>query len=654
MRRVALLLGAVVGVLFLLNRQWLYENTLVNSPSFDALVYQNLSYDDYALLRESGPSALWQKYTSGRWHAPPLHTLSGTFAYLLLGRDPANFYIAPALWLYLMALGTYGFVYLWTRRMSWAAIALLLLFGVQSVVAFGLRVSQIDFSVGAAFTWATYVLVASDGLRSRRGALVYALSTGLSVLLKSSIVPYFLAHGLIWLLYLTVDRKAWRERALNTLLVSTIVFAMSGWFFITNIRQIIAYYTLFGGELSNVARSYTGACQEAAELLFYACSLAVFHLQGRHASVYTVTAVAMAGLFLVSVARWGALRRNPRLRFGLLIAFAWLVVPYLVLSVYRSKTFSVDFPFLAAYLVIPVLMAAAVPWGRWLVVGLLAFLPFGLVQVRDQVQLLVVQQAPQNWREREVLRDLFADADRRGLRQVTVSNGFIHTYLTSENLRFFVVNGTFDDWRGRYKILGLPYFFDAQSYLAFLLDADYILAKTGGLQIAHPNNAVAPELNRLLAATPALSEVKRYGLPDGSELLLYHNASRVAVSYPPPFSDGWVAPRFPLSITGPAAGQVINLRGQLPIPADLGYPVAVFLTNEQGTVVSDVQYVADSAVFALSLRIAPTVAPATADGPTTLYLTTDKPFRPSERGASADTRELMLRLESLAIADPPR
>src|SRR4051794_14245851 len=69
--RATLVLGAVVLVLFLLTRQILRETALVNSPSFDALVYQNQSYDDYSLLREGGIGAVLEKYSSGRWSAPP-------------------------------------------------------------------------------------------------------------------------------------------------------------------------------------------------------------------------------------------------------------------------------------------------------------------------------------------------------------------------------------------------------------------------------------------------------------------------------------------------------------------------------------------------------------------------------------------------------
>ena len=48
---VSLLLG-------MMTRQWLLRNTLINPPSYDALVYHNQSYDDLLLLEAGG----WKKY----------------------------------------------------------------------------------------------------------------------------------------------------------------------------------------------------------------------------------------------------------------------------------------------------------------------------------------------------------------------------------------------------------------------------------------------------------------------------------------------------------------------------------------------------------------------------------------------------------------
>jgi hypothetical protein len=82
---VSLLLG-------MMTRQWLLRNTLINPPSYDALVYHNQSYDDLLLLEAGGWKKYLEKYTAGNWHVPPLYMTLGTGAHLLLGLPAANAY----------------------------------------------------------------------------------------------------------------------------------------------------------------------------------------------------------------------------------------------------------------------------------------------------------------------------------------------------------------------------------------------------------------------------------------------------------------------------------------------------------------------------------------------------------------------------------
>lgn len=691
MRRVALVLAVLVGVLFMINRQWLRENTLVNAPVFDALVYQNQSYDDYLLIRKSGLWAIYQKYTDGRWHVPPLHMLSGTFLYLLLGRDSANFYIAPAFWLYLMLLGVYGFVHYWTGRAAWAILGAGLVVTVHSAIGIGLRLSQTDFSVGAAYTWALYLLVASDGLRSWRPGLLYGFSVGICVLLKSSIAPYLLAHALIWLLYMVVEREHRLQRLLNALLAAGVVLLLTAWFFLANYGQIIAYYTKWGAELSQVTRAYAGINSTTDEVLFYLRSFMTYHMGSRNLSPYFWTTALAIGSGLAAVAvsvvrgRLGRAEPRPeaqsdsrpafrtgyptccsgpgsdlgaekedtrRIWFGVAVAGIWLAVPYAILTAYASKAFSVDFPFLATFFVIPILLAAIAFRGRLMAIGLLLFLPLLAVQARDQTLELFQSQPMQLWREQEVMGDIFRDAEARGLRDVGVSNAFVHGHLTSENLRFFVVNGTFWQWQDRFKLLSLHFYSDPRLYYEFLLGADYILAKTADYQpTEHPNNLVAPDVNRLLAASPVLSLLKRYDLPDGSQLLVYRNDVRTWITYPEPASDRWISQRFPITLYGPIQDRSVQVNGRIFLPSQLSYPVQLFLEDEGGTRVTEPISVPNNDPFALQLQV-PAATLSTGGGRTTLYLVSDRSFRPVDYGISADARRLLLVLTTLADAKP--
>ncbi|HEY3062677.1 MAG TPA: hypothetical protein VGL99_27205, partial [Chloroflexota bacterium] len=534
MRRAAVVLGIVVGVLFLLNRQVLRETVLVNSPSFDALVYQNQSYDDLSLIRSSGPLAILSKYADGRRSSPPLYSLIGTMSYMVFGRDPANFYILPGLSLWLLALGTFGYVHHWTASRIWAWLATGAVLTIPSVVTFGLRISQIDFAVGAVFTFATYALVASDALRWRGWSAVYAVTVVACLLLKSSITLYFLAHAAIWLAYIWADAAHRRQRVVHTVTVIAVVAVCAGWFYVRNLPQIIAYYVRFGTTLSNVSHPRDANWNWTNEVTFYWQSFTTFHLRSDRSTLYVITAalaLLVLAVFMVRDRRQVGCREIA----GLVLTGVWLMVPYAILSAYASKANSVDFPFVAAFFVIPVLAVAVVLRHKLALLGVILFAPLLVTQFRDQLANVVIAERAPSWHEEQVLRDLFADANELGLTDVGVSNAFIHQYLTSENLRYFVVNGTFPEWERHYHVLPLGYYFSADEYYAFLLGADYVLAKTGNLvPTDHPDNVVAPAVNELLKRSPQMELIKQYPLPDNTELLLFRNAMRTRLSYPAP------------------------------------------------------------------------------------------------------------------------
>ena len=652
MARAAFLLAFVVFTIFMANRQWLRDNTLRNSPGFDALVYQNQSYDDYILVRKEGPFALYKKYTDGRWHVPPLYMMSGTLTYLLFGRDPANFYIPPAVWFYLMILSVYGYLHYWTGRWLWAAAGALLLLTTPSVVTFGLRVSQTDFSVGAAFTLSTYILIASGGLLTWRGALLYAASAGVCALLKSSIVPYFLAHVAIGAVYLWADPERRWTRLKNAALATVAIFAFTGWFYFNNMRQIISYYTEWGGKMSAVTQKYAGIETWVDHVLFYLRSFASFHLHQQHWKLYALIAIASAVLWAVAV----VLRKKREVpAVAVLITTLWIAIPYAILTMYQSKAYSVDFPFIAVFYILPLLFAASVFRGRAasMAAVLILFAPLILFQSASQARALLVDERTADWRELEVLGDMLKDAERRGLAAVYVSNAFIHRYLTSENLRFFVVNGTFRNWQDKYKVLPLRYFDDAESYYKFLLDADYVLAKTGGYEPPlHPDNVLAPRVNEMLASSSVFAKFKKYPLPDGSDLIVYRNEKKSWIDHPEPLADGWIPPRFPVTLYGERDTWRLRLTGAIPLPESGMYPASVYLEDESGERVVKAGEVYDGARFEMVFTIPESVFTGRS-GAVTLYLTSDRAYRPIDFGLSSDARELLMLFYKLTIVETP-
>jgi 4-amino-4-deoxy-L-arabinose transferase-like glycosyltransferase len=651
MRRAALVLLVIVGVIFLVNRQWLRDNALMNSPSFDALVYQNRSYEDYLLIRRDGPTAILKKYSNGTWQVPPLYVLSGTFFYLLFGLDPANFYILPAISLFLLMLGTYGFIHYWTGQAAWACLGAALVLTIPSIVAFGLRVSQTDFTVGAVYTWALYLLLVSRGLRNTWLSVLYGVTAGACVLLKSTITLYFLAQILILLVYVIREPEHRTRRLLHAILVACIVCGISGWFFYYNYQQILAYYSMWHNELNQITRDAAGISSPVDELTFYLWSFKDFHLRGTM-MLYLITIITVLIVAIImSIRARGSLAGRRNLP-GLGFACIWFLVPFIILTSYKSKAASVDFPWLAAYFVIPVMLAAVVLRGRATLIGLLIFAPLLVAQSNLQLSSLLIGSRFEDWRERQIISEILQDVDQRGMVRFTVTNAFIHTHLTSENLRFFILNGTFNGWQNRYAVYPLQYQSDVNEYYRVGLSADYIMTKSGGyIPATHPNNRLAPAVNELLAASPDLVLMKVFDLPDGTQLSLYRNEGRSGVSYPDAASDGWIGPRFPLTFFGRPRDRDIRIQGRILLPPTLQFPAEVFLEDERGEVVSNRATVMSAEPTVLQLTVPASSFSSGAVG-TKLYLNSNRVFRPSDDSVSTDARHLMMILNSIADARP--
>jgi hypothetical protein len=648
MRRVAVVLALLTAIVFLMNRQILRETVLVNSPSYDALVYQNASYDDYYVVRQDGLGGLLRKYTSGVWAAPPLYSVTGAVAYALFGRDPANFYVVPAVAFFFLGLSSYGFVHHWTAAPAWAALAAALVLTVPSVVTFGLRVSQIDFTVGVVFTCATYALVASDGLRRRGWAAAYAASVALCLLLKSTMALYFLAHVVIWLIYTVADRHGRLTRLGHATAVVIAVAIAAGWFYVANLSAIIAYYVAFGTTFSNISSPRPANSAWIDELLFYWRSFVGFHLGNQYSLVYAgAAAVSLGALLATYVIRPASI--SSRIAVGILLSVIWLAVPYAILSAYASKASAVDFPFLATFFIIPILaVAAVVRRGVATPAAMLIFAPLLLGQATNQVNNLTIAAPSKSWYEQEIDTDIFADATQRGLQQIDVGNAFVGPQLTSENLRYYTLNGTFDEWRGKLHPFPLGYFFDVESYYQSLLNnSDYVVAKTDVfVPPQHPDNVLAPALNVRLANSPSFQAIRHYELPDGTQLILYRTVGRPRFGYPPPMADGWIGPHFPITLGGPPRDTKMRVVGTTTIPPGLSYPLHLVLEDRNGAPLSRPATIERPGPFDVEITVPGSVL---ATGIVALYLNSDRVYRPVEYGLGEDTRLLMLRLASIEL-----
>jgi hypothetical protein len=648
--RAAVVLGGLVLILFFANRQWLRENVLQNSPAYDALVYQNQSYDDYLLIRHGGFSAVLEKYTDGRWHVPPLYMLSGTLTYIFLGTDPANFYIMPAVWLYLMLLSTFGITHYYTGKVLWGGVASVSLLVTPSLVNFGLRVSQIDFSAGCAFTAATYLFILSEGLKRPRWAALYGCAGCIAILMKSSLTPYFAAHALLFVMGMVLEPLHRRRRFLGAVIVVSVLLLLTGWFYWSNWRQIVAYYAEWGTTLSHISEERFGLDSWWKHLLFYGGLLYGFHLRASSFWPFCYAAVASLSLFAWVSWQTRTASGDRRSLTGIIVVMLWLIIPYAILTAYPSKAPTVDFPFLAAWFVVPVLMLASVCRGRWVpVAALVVFGPHVLYGAKITSDYLVMQSPTRDWRESEILADILRDAESRGLDRMAVSNTFIDRYLTSENLRFFVLSGEHAKWRSRFAVTPIGYYTRSEDFLKAVKQADYVLTRWGATLPHHPDNELTEAVNDALSAAAEFSILDRYRLPDSSELVVMRHDARQWLRHAGVQDDGWITAPFRLELAGPARDTTIRLVGRMPLPAGSEYPAVFILRTTDGSEIGRAHVVDQSQV---SLEIAvPADVMTQAPGPTTLWLESPNAFIPHDLGISADDRLLLLLPERIDLVE---
>ncbi len=92
---------------------------MVNPASYESLVYQNQSYDDLQLVEQGGWYGYFWKYTSGKWHVPPMYMTLGTLSYMLFGLPPVNAYLVNIFFLFLSSWSVYLlFRYAKARKIS--------------------------------------------------------------------------------------------------------------------------------------------------------------------------------------------------------------------------------------------------------------------------------------------------------------------------------------------------------------------------------------------------------------------------------------------------------------------------------------------------------------------------------------------------------
>ena len=648
-RAVWWLLAAAALLLGMTTRQWLFRNTLINPPSYDALVYHNQSYDDLLLLETGGWKKYLQKYTSGIWHVPPLYMMLGTATHLLFGLSPANAYAINAVFFFIFSWSCYLlFRYVRAGRVA-SLFGTLIVALTPSTVSYALRHYMTDYAAAALYLYATALLLQTRQLRSRGKVLACAISLGFSLLIKSSLVLYYVPHLAIIAFWLFAANRNRSPRWMNFLRMAGVTLLMVGWFYIANLGQILTYYLGWAGSRSVITTSVAGIATKTDSWLYYFRNIARFHYEGVGGRWIWGLLAGILALAVVSRlwsrVGWG----SPR---GVYLVVV-LVGQYLVLTAYPSKVFVVDYSLVPFYFLLP--LAYFFDQRRraphlYRILALL-ILMLGSLTLSRSANLLL-QAAPaeerQHWKVRDTLGEILKDAEKVGYDEVLVGSTPIHPYFTCENMRFYTLSGSFPGWRNGFKMPRIGYAKDAEELYSFVKTCDYVVTVDGwqGPDQA-PNNHLAPQVNDWLAHGRGGFELfLDVPIPHNSRAKVYKRGEHLTLG--PIEGDGWVLKGFSVVLHSRQTRVKIRLEGKMPLPAGLSYPAQLYLTGPQQEQLSNFAVVADSRPFSTVFEVA--MRPEW-QGIVRMELVGDRSYSPRARGISDDARQLLVILNRIVIEE---
>jgi hypothetical protein len=558
-----LLAGAIV---VLLNIQWLQMYQLLNAPQADSLVYLTEAYNDYWAMRNLEFPYLFEKYiTWGNQHVSPMLWWLAAIFFFLFGLDPVNAYLVIAL-AYLVWIS--GVVYLaWNiyPDAKYATACGLMAAFLPSVAFFGLRHFMLDFVAAAPFIWSTAFLIKSDLLTKRSNVMIYGALAAVTILLRTTSVVYFFSHAAIIIIQ-SVMRKRHPHYG-NMALAVIVVVVGCGWFILPNLQRILDYYGYWAAQahIANPDITFVD------NLNFYWDQLRGFHMKNGFTSVLILTGIGIplltVKLYFQKIER-GFEARQWLERILIIVALA--LIPTICLSLYSSRAASVDYPFIAAYMLLPLLLwrAILIKSNSFWIPAMILVLALGYAQAKFLIGAPRMSSSNGDFRERDVLKVIFADAENRGLNTVKVGNTAIHQH-NSLSYQYWTLANYFPHWRGRVEGVPIGRTDSAKELAKMNSGANYVITLENYHADWHPNNKVAPAANDLLMEHYGMKALPvQFALPDGTTLKIL--VRQESLSYPQASSDGWHENGVPITIWNPdkkplpirVKGKLTNLSGK--------------------------------------------------------------------------------------------
>lgn len=506
---------------------------LSSAPVSDSLVYMTEAFNDYWLFRSGKFSTFFYKYyVIGNQINSPLLSFLAVISFLFLGLDPLNAYLLMG-FLYLLWIA--GIIYL-----AWLLIPnnnFILACGIlaaclPSACVYQLRHFMLDFAAATPFIWATAFLIKSNLFNNRKEVIYYALFVSATISFRSTAFIYFFSHIFIILFQSVNDRKYPNFK--NILLAGFIIISISSIFIIPNLERILYYYGYWAQQsaLSQQKNSFFG------NFIFYLNELDSFHMSRQGFIVYCVLTLLGACTLIAKNIYNKNINNNNEIKskiiFPLVICLLIIIIPTALLSSYSSRASTVDFIFIGAYIFLPVII-----WCNVFQKSIFFWVPVLLILLafcRTDFKLLI-EGVQFDSSEREVLSVILADAEKRGLNEVTLGNTAIHQH-NSLSYQYWTLANYFPKWTNRVKLAAIGRTNSADDLASMNGGADYVIVLDGYHADWHPNNVVAPAANKILMEKFHMKMLPyEFNLPDGVTVKVL--ARQVSAKIPAPHVDGW-------------------------------------------------------------------------------------------------------------------
>ena len=523
---------AVAGFV-LANMVWLHFDRL--PPAWDQSAYLDGGEVLYRALTQGGLLGLLKALTIVNGAKAPLLSLLPLPLYLVFGH---TYHVALGVNLVLMAVSSYYVYHLAERfRSRRAGVLAVVILNLFPLVAGLSREFLVETCLMAlVLAWHKHLLD-SVHYRARGTWLRLGVVLGLGMLVKI-LFPLYIVGASLWVLWLRIrEDRGVRVKLVATLggLLASGAVVAAVWY-ARNLRNALA--TAANSGYGAVASSY------GSRSVFAWQTLSSYWLRVASdvvSPVLTLTLVLTALWAFATVVRG---RRGLVFHEGehLWFLLAWLIVPFVVLSLGVNKDIRFLLPVLPALALLGACGLDALAELRrsaWIAIAVLLGLACGVYAVRSFVAPTAVSSTPttartlafggvggymrapvaQEWPLAEIDRSIEADAARSGIAEPGVTLLFDQAQINVNNLQYMrTLAGGTATYRTSAYVTPLT---DAAGERVVLGLSDYVVTKSGDVGPDFTN-----VLNRRIAAHVeagrlAYDELGRAGLPDGSRLVVY-------------------------------------------------------------------------------------------------------------------------------------